>query len=427
MEKAQDLVEKLLIPYLEEHHPNAKLVLLSGSFGRAMQGGDITPINSSDLDVFIVYDNVEDGGLKAATRQYDYVDVSDYLGGPSREIMLDLNVHDLESLKHQEGFLKHVWRCPFAFNMIVDGHVLKDEGNKYARKLKKAAEKAVEEGPSPLTHQEGLERLQEMRELEYALDHTRKIDDLKLAGVLGLRSAGNLLLALNEKWSSGTNQVNRYLQKYTPSFKGFFDSAFEKLIEDGDPSQARALVGYLRETLEEKLPTLPPSTGFEYPSPDDINNLPAEERQDIENRFERFALNHFCEALDSAEKRGKDNYLDNLSATLGFMLKTVQRSTGKSTTGVSEGLDLMESQYPGIRKAFHTALEYHKHAGIQGIADKMLEDRGGLEYKFLQVDFPEDIARRNAMDITRPKSANDDKPGASQARKKRKAASHKPK
>ena len=57
-----------------------------------MKGGDYTPINSSDLDVFVVYDNIEDGGLEAATRQYDYVDLSEYLGGPKRTMMIDINV-----------------------------------------------------------------------------------------------------------------------------------------------------------------------------------------------------------------------------------------------------------------------------------------------------------------------------------------------
>ena len=55
----------------------------------------------------------------------------------------------------------------------------------------------------------------------------------------------------------------------------------------------------------------------------------------------------------------------------------------------------------------------------------MLKDRGGLEYKFLQVDFPEDIARRNALDITRKKSPQ--APAQKIERKKRKTASHKPK
>jgi hypothetical protein len=55
MQQANDVVEKVLKPWLEKHHPNADLVVMAGSFGRAMKNGGYQPIASSDVDMVIIY------------------------------------------------------------------------------------------------------------------------------------------------------------------------------------------------------------------------------------------------------------------------------------------------------------------------------------------------------------------------------------
>ena len=99
MVQAQDVVEKFVKPWLAKNHPDADIVILAGSFGRAMKQDSWQPIASSDLDLVIIYSDLEKGGYKAATQIFTYEDIATALGEDKpREIMVDTNIHDLASL-----------------------------------------------------------------------------------------------------------------------------------------------------------------------------------------------------------------------------------------------------------------------------------------------------------------------------------------
>src|SRR5690606_17331724 len=122
-----------------------------GSFGRAMKNGSYQPIASSDVDLVIVYKDLEKGGFKAATQIFTMEDVGTVMEeGKPRIMMVDTNIHDFASLHYHDQIVRENKSVAFINVMLDEGYVVKDTQG-IGPVIQQKAKEFLAEGPLPTT------------------------------------------------------------------------------------------------------------------------------------------------------------------------------------------------------------------------------------------------------------------------------------
>jgi hypothetical protein len=405
MAQAKDVVEKFVKPWLEKNHPNADLVILAGSFGRAMKQDSWQPIASSDLDLVIIYSDLEKGGFKAATQVFKYEEVGTVLGEDKpREMMIDTNVHDLASLHYHDKIVKENTNFAFMNVMLDEGYIVRDRLG-IGPVLQQKAKKFLDEGPAPTPQG----RWQgEIDTLQSYLDGVRKTDsteEKRFLGAMALIHTCEYALGLHQYWRSGSNQAYRRLTRFFPEEEKVITEAFSDLIRNGKTEKFEALMDDYITRGKALLPTLPVGSGEPLYPVD--RYVPKQEATEIRDMFLKFMTDHLCEALETSQKRGELAHLENLSSSLNFIKMAIEsKEDVQGGQGVA-AMRYLEKHYPDIMPQTLNALDHGEFEPIRAAAGDALKHMGGLSYRCLENYYADDIARVNAAE-----ASNDNAPKA---------------
>lgn len=405
MAQAKDVVEKFVKPWLEKNHPNADLVILAGSFGRAMKQDSWQPIASSDLDLVIIYSDLEKGGFKAATQVFKYEEVGTVLGEDKpREMMIDTNVHDLASLHYHDKIVKENTNFAFMNVMLDEGYVVRDRLG-IGPVLQQKARKFLDEGPAPTPQGRWQGEIATLESYLRDVKATDSLEEKRFLGTMALIHTCEYVLGLHQYWRSGSNQAYRRLTRFFPEDEKKVTEAFSDLIRNGNTGKFETLMEDYIARGKELLPTLPAGSGEPlYPVE---KYVPAAEATEIRDMFFKFMTDHLCEALETSKKRGELAHLENLSSSLNFIKMSLESKEGAAGGSGKDALRYLEKHYPDIMPVTLNALDEGEFETLRNIANDALKHMGGLSYRCLENYYADDIARVNAAD-----AANDNKGNA---------------
>jgi hypothetical protein len=394
MQQAHDVVEKVLKPWLEKHHPNADLVVMAGSFGRAMKNGSYQPIASSDVDMVILYRDLENGGFKAATQIFTMEEVGTALGEDKpRVMMIDTNILDFAALHYHDQVVRENKSVVFINVMLDEGYVLKDTLG-IGPIIQQKAKEFLAEGPLPMSKDRWQAEISMMETFLKDIRAAGSAEEKQFIGAMALIHAGDFGLHLQDFWPR-FNQAYRSYDQYFPAEGTKLTEAFSPLIRKGESLKAEILLEEFIARGHEKMKAAPDAVPDVLFSVKD--NVPAAEVRDINKTFFKFALEHFCEALEPSARRGELAQLSNLSATL-LMLKTAQATNdGVAPAMGAAAMHFLNDRLPNTLPATLDGLRENDFGGLRKVAEGALADVGGLHYSRLENYYLDDIARVNAM------------------------------
>ena len=405
MAQAKDVVEKFVKPWLAKNHPNADLVILAGSFGRAMKQDSWQPIASSDLDLVIIYSDLEKGSFKAATQVFKYEDVGTMLGEDKpREMMIDTNVHDLASLHYHDKIVKENTNFAFMNVMLDEGYIVMDKLG-IGPVLQQKAKKFLDEGPAPTP----AGRWQaEIDTLQGYLDDVRatgSTEEKRFLGAMALIQVCEYTLGVHQYWRSGSNQAYRRLTRFFPDDEKAITEGFSEIIRTGKTEKFEAVMEDLIQRGKDLLPKLPAGSGAPLYPVDKF--VPKQEADEIRDMFLKFMTDHLCEALETSQKRGELAHLENLSSTINFIKMSLESKEGVQGGQSKEAMRYLEKHYPDIMPMTLAALDDGEFEPLRKTAADALKHMGGLGYRRLENYYADDVARVNAAE-----KANDNAPKA---------------
>ncbi len=410
MQEARTLVEKVILPWLAKHHPEADMVFMAGSYGRAMKEGGYSPLTSSDVDLVIVYSDLKKGGFTCAVQSFTQEEVGTALGEDQpRIMMIDTNVHDLASLHYHDKTVRE--NAPFAFiNVMFDeGYVLIDKLG-IGKTIQEKAKKFLQEGPVPTPAPLFAQETATMKTLMDAIRTADTASDRQMMGILALTPLCEYVLGIKHYWRSGSNQAYRSLRAHFPQEAEDIVNAFSPLLREGDSGAALALMQqYITQgeaTMQARAPEVPQA---EYPVE---KYVPEETRAESAKMFHKFMTEHLCEALETSKRRGELAHLENISASVNFIVRNLMSRDGDAAPAAGvDTLRYLNTKLPELMPAALALLAGEDAAPvILAAAEKSLSHTGGLHYQQLRNVYLADLARVNA---TQPaaKGARAFKPG----------------
>ncbi|HEY9677138.1 MAG TPA: nucleotidyltransferase domain-containing protein [Drouetiella sp.] len=197
---------------LEEKFSDASVLLLAGSIVR----GEGTRF--SDLDLVVVYDNVERAWRESFL----------FRGWP-----VEAFVHDEETL----NYFCHKIDAASAFaslpQMIIEGIVIKDTAD-LAAKLKDMARSIIEQGPPKLDSNDLNKRRYHITDLIDDMREPRSSAELMATGAQLLDVLGDFYLRANNMWSASGKTMFRKLAVADPQIEHQFQSAFHELFANAN-------------------------------------------------------------------------------------------------------------------------------------------------------------------------------------------------
>lgn len=395
MREAREVVEKFVMPWLAEHHPKADIVIMAGSFGRAMKHADWQPIASSDIDLVIIYSDLEKGGFKAATQVFTQEDVGSVLGDDSRIMMIDTNIHDFASLHYHDKIVREQTNFAFMNVMLDEGYVLIDK-NGVAPVLQEKAARFLEAGPAPTPQPRWQSEISRLETYLKDIRAAETTEEKRFLGTMVLHHVCEYVLGVHQYWRSGSNQAYRRLSKHFPEDSAKITAAFTDLLRHGVPGSVETLLEDYIAKGKALLPKLP-EKGYTVPYPVD-QNVPREEADSMRDLFLKFMTDHLCEALETSNRRGELANLENLSATVLFTKMIAETKTGGVPQNGRAGMLYLADTVPDLMPVTLQALDEGLYDPLRKVADGVLSHMGGLHYTSLQNHYVDDVARVSAMD-----------------------------
>ena len=396
MQQAQDVVDKFIKPWLAKHHPNADIVILAGSYGRALKQGLYQPVSSSDIDLVIIYSDLEKGGFKCAAQSFSHEDVGTALGQGPRIMMIDTNIHDLASLHYHDKVVREITHCTFINTMLDEGHVLIDRLG-LAPVLQEKAAKFLAEGPEPLSQSRWRPEIDRLKTYASDISKAESIEEKRFLGTMALSHVCEYVCGMHGLWrSGGNNQDYRILHALLPEEEQRITDSFSALLRQGDSRKVEALLdNYIKrgESLFEKLP------GSQEPLPFPVErHVTPQDREVIQNLFLKFMTGHLCDALETSHKRGELAWMENLSMTLHLVKRCEEsRQPGLSFADGATGMRQIAHVFPDLMPVTLQAIDEDIYQPLRDIAEKSLSHMGGMKYERLDNIYAEDLARVNAV------------------------------
>lgn len=395
MQEANTLVQKVILPWLQKHHPHADVVIMAGSYGRAMKQGSYQPLTSSDVDLVILYSDLEKGGFSCAVQSFSQEEVGTALGEDKpRIMMIDTNVLDLAGLHYHDKIVRDV--APYAFiNVMLDeGHVLIDRLGIGAVLQEKAA-RFLAEGPRPTPAPQFQAEIDDIRAYMVAIGDADCATDRQMLGALALYPFCEYVLGVHDYWRSGSNQAYRRLVSEFPEDAAEMTRCFARLIREGDAGDALNFMQKMIKRGEATLPARPPEAVTPaWPVEKHVDADICRQRGDM---FQKFMTEHLCEALETSKKRGELAYLENMSSTLNFIVRNLCSRDGDAAPAAGiETLYFLNTKLPDLMPNVLTALEGQSTAPIAAAAEQSLSHLGGMHYQQLRNVYIDDLARVNA-------------------------------
>lgn len=394
MQQAHDVVEKVLKPWLEKHHPNADLVIMAGSFGRAMKNGGYQPIASSDVDMVIIYRDLENGGFKAATQIFTMEEVGTKLGEEKpRTMMIDTNILDFAALHYHDQVVRENKSVAFINVMLDEGYVLKDTLG-IGPIVQQKAKEFLADGPLPLSKDKWQAEISMMETFLKDIRAAGSAEEKQFLGAMAMIHVADFGLHLQQFWPR-FNQAYRSYDQYFPGEGTKLTEAFSPLVREGQSLKAEILLEELIARGREKMKDAPEKgPDILFPVKD---NVPADEAKAIGKTYFKFALEHYCEALEPSARRGELAQLLNLSATL-LTLKSAQAANDGVTPAMgTAAMHFFNDRMPNALPATLDGLRENNFDGLRNVTEEVLKDVGGRHYSRLENYYLDDIARVNAM------------------------------
>lgn len=408
MQKPQEFLEKFVQPWLDENHPNAAIVMVAGSYGRALKNGGFQPVASSDFDLIVIYNDLADGGFLAAAKTYTYENIAPAMGGPDRTMMIDVNIHDFDSLAYQDIVVRDHKPYPFLHCMISEGYVLLDKTGR-APELQAQAKIFLEEGAGKMSKAAWQMEIDNLKTQLNDIRSSDSLEEKRFIGATSLFGLSSLLLRLEGLWPDGSNYAVRWFADYCPEQGERVLQAFSTLLRTGDSVKAEALFEDIIARAEKMTPAMPDASPA-LPYPVD-RHVPAAEQEMMRNTFLKFISGHVCDAFEAAPVRGELYYLQTLSAVLFYtQLAEVFRAGAPLDVG-RKAMHFFNDRLPDMLPVVLQSLDEGIHAPLRQVIDKSFSDVGGLHYSHLQNYYDEDLARVYATKRGAPPLKNDFKPG----------------
>ena len=390
VQQVSDVVEKFIKPYLAKYHPNADIVIMAGSYGRAMKQGSYQPIASSDIDLVIIYSDLEKGGFKAATQIFSMEDVGKAMGGDSRIMMVDTNIHDFASLHYHDKIVRETTNMAFMNTMLDEGYVLIDK-NGVAPILQERAARFLADGPAPTPRAKWQSEIDRLETFLKDIRAAGSAEEKRFLGLMCLIHTCEYVLGLHQCWRSGSNQAYRQISKFFPEDEKKITAGFSALIRYGDATGVEGLLEEFVARGKQLLPKLP-EAGRQPLYPVE-KFVPNQESQQIKDLFMKFMTEHLCEALGTSHKRGELAYLENISATTIFIKSILEARNAEQGGDGKAGMHYLGNKIPDILPVMLQAIDENEHEPVIKLANEALSHMGGINYTRLQNHYLDDVAR----------------------------------
>ena len=365
--------------------PDASVILLCGSQGRALSNGIHLPQKNSDYDFVILYDKFDE---KIASSMFSCQKL--YIPEENRTISIDYKVFDTDSFNDHINETVNIRRFPFLFNMIRDGHIVKGDAVKVAE-LKALSESIVTEGPAPLSTQQNDQEIAKLQNLLSRCE--RNNGDLYEIKDIALTAANQIpqsILRLRGHWESGTNRIFNYLFEVLPVQSEKFMTAYKQAIEKQDLS----LLGQIAaDTLQDYIIARETSKPYiETIYNPDIDRSVADIKAQSDQNLCRIMIDQYLDRLEIAYTRGEGYEL----GTQASLWETI-----KKMTILMDKTECQETQ--NLMKNFADKVIEKDYIACRNIADAILNPVGGLNFEYLERPYTDDLKRRIALKT--PKNA----------------------
>lgn len=403
MPSTQEVVDKFVLPWIQKNHPNAALVFLAGSHGRAMKNGDYQPVASSDLDLVIIYDNLEQANLPAASKIYTIEEVGKALGEDQpRNMMIDVNVHDFASLNYHDQVVYEGHNIVFINVMLDEAHILIDRDG-IGPVLQRKAHDFLEKGPQAWSAARWVKETGDLQQILKDLKQSQSAEEKRFLGALSMVKLEDFALSLHGRWVMA-NQAYRAFDRLFPEEGKEITDAFSKLIRHGDSADAEDLLARYVSAGDKKsreAGATPPSLVLPVDQ-----YLPKTLADEVRDTSLKFLTGHMCEALESNKKRGEMAYLGNISASLDLIIASLEADHGQSAGVGKSAVDFFGKHLPDMLPVCLQAIDDGDFSGVVRLAEDVHKARGGLGYTRLHNFYPEDLARvfaQHAKNPSKPK------------------------
>lgn len=411
MYSTQEIVDAFITPFIERNYPEAAIVFIAGSQGRALQNGDNRPIASSDFDLVVIFKDLKDGGFKAASKVYTHENIGPALGTEDRIMMIDVNIHDLASLHYQDVVIKH--HRPYAFlpSMLTEGYILVDKIGIAPIIQQKAAE-FYNAGPAPMLQAQWEREIDQLKTYAADIRGANSVEEKRFLGALSLFPVCEYVLRLNGMWHEGSNHSSLKLAKHFPDMERDIREAYTEIMRTGGGDKALAVLDALVKRGEDLLPSLP-EKGATIPYPLEAH-VPKEERDNMRDVFFKFITGHLTESYESSVRRGELYHLETLSAALFFTQLTIETQENAQHHVAKSAMHYFSMKMPEMMPVLLQALDDGDYGPLRALNNKALSHVGGLGYDTLRNYYDEDLARVYATsgnDNKKPGLKNNFKPG----------------
>lgn len=411
MHSTQEIVDAFITPFIERNYPEAAIVFIAGSQGRALQNGDNRPIASSDFDLVVIFKDLKDGGFKAASKVYTHENIGPALGTDDRIMMIDVNIHDLASLHYQDVVIKHHKPYAFLTSMLTEGYILVDKIG-IAPIIQQKAIELYKSGPAPMPQAQWQWEIDQLKTYAADIRAAGSLEEKRFLGALSLFPVCEYVLRLNGLWNEGSNHSSLKLAKHFPEMEQDIRTAYAALMKSGDGDKALAVLDALAEQGERLLPGLP-EKGAVIPFPVD-KHLPQEERDNMRDVFFKFITGHLTEAYESGTRRGELYQLETVSAALFYTQLAIEAKEAAAHHIGTSAMHFFSMKMPEMMPVLLQALDDGDYGPLRALNNKALSHMGGLGYDTLRNYYDEDLARVYATsgnDNKKPGLKNNFKPG----------------
>lgn len=393
MHQPQDLIERFIKPWLDENHPHAAIVFVAGSYGRALKNGNHQPVSSSDFDLVVIYNDLAEGGFRAASKVYRKENVGKALGLADEIMMVDANVHDFASLHYLDVVTRDHAPYPFLYNMLKEGYILVDKTG-IAPILQEKAEIFSASRPSANNQKQWAD---EIRDLETVLSDLRAADSLeekRFIGALALYDVSEYTIKSEGYWSDGTNHSARRMAEIFPDMHKEIADAFSSLIREGQSEKAERLMEKLIAKGKSILPSLPAEA--KQPMYPVAEHVEAEDLARMRDIFFKFMTGHMAEAYETSQSRGELYHLTTISAALVYSQLAMEAVDGAPHSIGRGAVRYFGNRMPDMLPTLLQAVDENMFGPLRDLNEKALSHMGGLGYTTLHNYYFDDLARVNA-------------------------------
>ncbi len=395
------VLEDHVKPYILERFKDADMILLCGSQARVLnQGGaldaSVAPKKNSDYDFILLYPELPEK-YPAALFASGWIDVP----GHGERVSIDMKIMDYDYLAVHAQHTRELRRFPFLFDMLKDAYPIQDV-NGVLPTLRQEAVRLLNAGPLPLGPTQINEIRSQLNNLSMALNQPHSNVGQKMVAVESLHILANSYLRSSVIWDSPLDRHLSSLCQAIPSAGIRLAKAFNE-ASVGDFGSYQTFIQKVQGKLDKRAGE---NNADSVLLQQDIGKfVTVEEKQKSDQQGAKIMVGQYLarmkdvQAYETVRRYG-------LESVLWLTLKKYQCEQMNVPFSYGEAAVQKADDAAGrpILRTLFTAIRDNNTHKIEGLANTILANQGGLTFDYLERIYVEDLARRReTANMNRPK------------------------